>query len=448
MSAANSESNHDKTIGSGESTTIDEFRTQHKTAVLVVLFTDLKDSTDLAEQKGELHSQEVRHKHDQMLREIVERDGIGTVIKTIGDSLMCVFAEPTAAVDRAIEMQRRLVQYNQEHPDESPMSVRIGMHMGQVAVEDSVQLDVFGRHVNRAARVESLADGDQILMTAPVYDSASGWLKDQNVTWEDHGLYQLKGIKEPSRIYEVCLPGASPKQPAGKRIRESRSLLWVAALLLLALAIPAAWFLGPPSELPPLDSQLSMRVARNDQVFTSLTDALPLQTGDQLQLVGQLSREAYAKLIWLDSTGKVHEVASSDQAPVKQLNFPAGEDNWTTLEGDPGTEMVVLLVCEDPFEAGDLIKQIESGGPLGELENRGAVLLSVADVEPVDPPANADGLPDAKRDELLASLGGGSRAPGQVVNKSSEDPLYRADKVRQLLLEKLDHVDGVAFTHQ
>jgi hypothetical protein len=370
------------------------------------------------------------------------------VIKTIGDSLMCAFAEPTAAVDRAIEMQQRLVQYNREHSDQSQMSVRIGMHMGQVAVEDSVQLDVFGRHVNRAARVESLADGDQILLTAPVYDSASGWLKDQQVTWKDHGLYRLKGIKEWTRIYEVCLPGTTPRQPVGDRVRESRSLLWVAALVLLALAIPATWFLRPQSELPPLDSQLSVRVARNDQVFTSLTDALPLQTGDQLQLVGQLSRKAYAKLIWLDSTGTVHEVASSQHAPVKQLQFPSGEDNWTTLEGDPGTELVILLVSDTPFEASDLITQIERDGPLGRLENRGGILLSASNVEPVAAPANTDGIPDAKLDSLLANLGGGSRAPGQVINKSTEDPLYRADRVRQLLLERLDHVDGVAFTHQ
>jgi len=40
--------------------------------------------------------------------------------------------------------------------------------MGQVTVEDNVDPDVFGRHVNRASRVEGLAAGDQVLMTYTV----------------------------------------------------------------------------------------------------------------------------------------------------------------------------------------------------------------------------------------------------------------------------------------
>ena len=222
---------------------IDRFRREHRTAVLVVMFTDLKGSTDLAEQRGEVYSQEVRLNHDAMLRQIIERDAGGRVIKTIGDSLMCIFAEPTLAVERAVEIQNRLDAYNREHPAEHPIRVRIGMHMGQVVVEEAVRPDVFGRHVNRAARVEGLADGGQILLTLPVYDSARGWLAQRNLKWHDHGDYKLKGIDDATRIYEVCYsPAATPKQPRGNRIESSRrrKFLLIAGGVLVATQIGVA----------------------------------------------------------------------------------------------------------------------------------------------------------------------------------------------------------------
>ena len=92
---------------------IEEFRRCHKTAVLVIMFTDLKSSTQLAEQEGEIQSQELRERHDEILRSIIQRNDAGRIIKTIGDSFMCIFAEPTAAVDCAVSIQRELAKHNE-----------------------------------------------------------------------------------------------------------------------------------------------------------------------------------------------------------------------------------------------------------------------------------------------------------------------------------------------
>ncbi len=240
MSESRVLSQSDSLLTDTEIEPIDQFRREHKTAVLVVMFTDLKGSTELAEERGELHSQEIRKQHDKMLREIVELDGFGSVIKTIGDSLMCVFAEPSTAVQRAVEIQQLLHDFNTQHPDEADIGVRIGIHMGQVAVEDSLRFDVFGRHVNRAARIEGLADAGQILMTLPVYDSARGWLAEQDVLWQDHGDYHLKGIDEPVRVYEVCPPcNRKPRPPQGQRFRRRFDRrFWLFAICAL-IAIPS-----------------------------------------------------------------------------------------------------------------------------------------------------------------------------------------------------------------
>ena len=411
---------------------IDDFRLRHQTAVLVVLFTDLKGSTELAEKKGESYAQSVRQKHDQMLREIIDRNAAGTCIKNIGDALMCIFAEPTTAVERAIQIQEALAEYNAAYPDEPPMVVRIGMHMGQVSVEGEASIDVFGRHVNRAARIESLADGGQILMTHPVHDSASGWLVERGYQWADHGRYLLKGIEEPAHIFEVCAPSsAGPHPPQGNRVKDRKWIAWAAALLVVATLIPMAWFLRPRQER--LVSRLDIRVMRNEELTVSFNEALPLRDGDHLQLIGQLSRPAYASLMWIDADGQVQVLGTSEQ-PVKQIVFPQGEDQWVTLTGQPGTEMCLLVTSDDLLtDLQKLVAQLESNGPFSSLEKAGAIWIETDKIEEVDAPEEAfEARP---------------RGLGNTVRRTSEKPEYQADKLRQALAEKVTGFHGVAFTH-
>ncbi len=148
---------------------------------------------------------------------------------------MAVFSEPTAAVDRALSIQRKIHRFNLEHPDLEDLSIRIGIHLGQVAVEDSISTDVFGRHVNRASRIEGLADGGQIFLTYSVFDSARGWLSEQRgVEWKLHGTYYLRGIPEPVDIYEVVDRGLrEPRAPKGARKKRNIPGLAAAALLVL-----------------------------------------------------------------------------------------------------------------------------------------------------------------------------------------------------------------------
>ena len=51
---------------------------------------------------------------------------------------MAVFSEPSTAVSRALEIQEVLRRYSAQHSDQPPILVRIGLHMGQVTVEDKV----------------------------------------------------------------------------------------------------------------------------------------------------------------------------------------------------------------------------------------------------------------------------------------------------------------------
>jgi adenylate cyclase len=259
---------HEKIIGelgSDEIKRIDDFRREKDTSVLVVMFTDLVGSTEIAELRGESYANEMRKLHNKILLEIIERNRQGLYIKNIGDSIMAVFSEPSVAVERALEIQRSLSNYNKENPKEEPIVVRIGMHMGQVAVEDTTSVDVFGRHVNRAARVQSLAEGGHTYLTYSVYDSAKGWIKDKNLIFKKHGDYSVKGIPDPIQIYEVYEYGIKrPKPPSIPAIKEGKpKKLWltlpVLAVLLLGFVIFEVYFVdrGPiETEQAPVVSQV------------------------------------------------------------------------------------------------------------------------------------------------------------------------------------------------
>ena len=195
-----------------------------ETPVLAIMFADAVASTAFAERAGEVEAESRRKKQFQILREIVEADGRGKLLKSLGDGFMAAFPDPTRAVLRAIEIQRRMSSLELG-------AIRIGLHLGQVSHDNGLSEDLYGRQVNRAARVCGLGNAGQILVTLPVYDNASGWLTPDNspvAGWHRHGRYSLKGVPEAIGIYEVLYEGHSrPQTPTRGRatLRQGNPLI-------------------------------------------------------------------------------------------------------------------------------------------------------------------------------------------------------------------------------
>ena len=120
----------------------------------------------------------------------------GTVIKTIGDNLMCVFDDPARAVLAANEMQQK-VKIAIEAQDSVAVHVEIGMHFGDVLDEGD---DVFGDTVNTAARIGSEAGAGQILITEAVMDQLPGMFASMTRFFDEA---PLRGKAETVRIFEV-----------------------------------------------------------------------------------------------------------------------------------------------------------------------------------------------------------------------------------------------------
>jgi TolB-like protein/class 3 adenylate cyclase len=129
----------------------------------------------------------------------------GRIVKTTGDGLLVEFASVVDALRSAAEVQAALAEGNEPLPPDRRIEFRIGIHQGDIVVEDG---DIFGDGVNVAARLEGLAEPGGICVSARVQEDAAGRL---DLAFEDMGDQALKNIARPVRAYRVG-PSASGSQ--------------------------------------------------------------------------------------------------------------------------------------------------------------------------------------------------------------------------------------------
>jgi class 3 adenylate cyclase len=133
---------------------------------MAIIFTDLRGSTRLYNQIGDAPAFGLVMSHFDLLRDAVQAEG-GAVVKTIGDAIMAVFRRPAPALRAMIAAQQQLAQF--QGADGTPLKLRVGIHYGPcIAVTLNGRLDYFGSVVNKAARLEGLSSGDDVIISNTV----------------------------------------------------------------------------------------------------------------------------------------------------------------------------------------------------------------------------------------------------------------------------------------
>jgi TolB-like protein len=132
----------------------------------------------------------------------------GRIVKRTGDGVLIEFASAVDATRCAVEIQRGMVERNASVPENKRIELRIGIHIGDVIIEDG---DIFGDGVNIAARLESSAEPGGICISDDVYRQVYGKL---DANFQDAGEHELKNIARPVRIYQLQPPGHEMKAPA------------------------------------------------------------------------------------------------------------------------------------------------------------------------------------------------------------------------------------------
>ncbi len=128
----------------------------------------------------------------------------GRIVKLMGDGALVEFASVVDAVTSAIEIQRSLAEANaKEHP-EKRVHLRIGINLGDILIEGS---DIYGDGVNVAARLQSIAEPGEIVLSATAHEHVAGKI---DTVFVDFGEQKLKNIDLPVRIFRWSAAGADP----------------------------------------------------------------------------------------------------------------------------------------------------------------------------------------------------------------------------------------------
>jgi adenylate cyclase len=143
----------------------------------------------------------------------------GRIVKTTGDGMLVEFASAVDAARCGVEIQREMAQQNAEVPSELRIEFRIGIHVGDIIIDDN---DIFGDGVNIAARLEGIAEPGGVCISDDAHRQIRGKI---DVVFDDIGEQTLKNIAEPMRAWHIRLAGES-----GPAIRSNPSPIQVQAL--------------------------------------------------------------------------------------------------------------------------------------------------------------------------------------------------------------------------
>jgi class 3 adenylate cyclase len=172
---------------------IEEFLTGARTVMptdrelATLVFTDIVGSTSRAAELGDAAWRIVLDQHDAAARQAAV-EFRGRIVKTTGDGVLATFDGPARAVDFAGALGHRLRTHG--------VVVRAGVHTGEIELRGE---DIGGIAVHIASRIASLAGPGEVLASRTVKDITAG----SRLTFQDRGVRELKGIRDPWQLYSV-----------------------------------------------------------------------------------------------------------------------------------------------------------------------------------------------------------------------------------------------------
>jgi class 3 adenylate cyclase len=156
-----------------------------------VLFTDIVGSTRRAAELGDRRWRDLVERHHATVRTLLARYR-GSEIDTAGDGFFASFDGPARAVRCAMAIADVV------RPLE--IEVRAGLHTGEV---ERIGEKIGGLAVNIGARVAELAAPSEVLVSQTVRDLMVG----SELTFEERGLHELKGVPGEWRVYAANATG-------------------------------------------------------------------------------------------------------------------------------------------------------------------------------------------------------------------------------------------------
>ena len=165
-----------------------------ESAQRAVLFADVCDSTALYETLGDAQALALINVLFDKLGAITSTHD-GTVIKTLGDAVVCQFKDADKAFRAACDMQTSAATLSPR--SQAKFAIKISFNYGPVVVKDD---DLFGDTVNVCSRLNTLGGPEQVLTTQQTFDALTPGLR---VRCRQLYPLKVKGKAEQIMVYDV-----------------------------------------------------------------------------------------------------------------------------------------------------------------------------------------------------------------------------------------------------
>ena len=181
---------------------------------LTVYFSDIKDFTKTTAHMEPEELTKILNSYFDAMNEIAIKHG-GTIDKYIGDAILIFTGDPQshgekqdaiACVSMAIDMRNKIIELQKKwvrNGHQEGFHVRAGINTGYVTVgnfgsHQRMEYTIIGSQVNIAARLEGLANPDEIIISHETYS-----LVKDVVECVEFQEVQVKGIDWPIKTYKV-----------------------------------------------------------------------------------------------------------------------------------------------------------------------------------------------------------------------------------------------------
>jgi adenylate cyclase len=171
-----------------------------------IMFTDMVGYSALT-QKNEALALKLLQEQRNILRPFFAKHQ-GHEIETAGDSFFVEFNSAVEATECAIEIQKTLKERNDALPKDHQITLRIGLHIGDVVYNGE---QVHGDGVNIAARMEPLATPGGICVSEDVARQIRNKVEYPVSKLKKR---KLKNISMPMEIYCIQLPWLKKQEVA------------------------------------------------------------------------------------------------------------------------------------------------------------------------------------------------------------------------------------------
>lgn len=190
-----------------------EAKIDNKRKKLTIFFSDIQGFTELSEKLLPDDLAFILNDYFEHMTDIARRHG-GTVDKYMGDAILIFFGDPEskgykedakACIDMAMAMlnEMKILRERWKRLGYSGLHIRIGIntgycHVGNFGTSSRMSYTIVGRDANVAARLQTAAEIDQILISESTYQ-----LVKDSFTCLEKGELQLKGLSEPVLTWQI-----------------------------------------------------------------------------------------------------------------------------------------------------------------------------------------------------------------------------------------------------